>query len=187
MCTGLEVAAAVTAASAVAGTGIAVSGQIQQQRAQKAAAEYQGKIYERQSKIDEYNASVMEEEALAVEEKTGFDVDRHREDVKRILSAQRAQYGAKGVDLTGSPLLVQLDTARQGELDALAIRYGGDVEAAQRRSKANLIKMGSIKRGTPYVGSSVYGVGQTLLSGVNTMAGTYSDYRRTKALEKALA
>lgn len=163
MCTGLEIAALATAGATVAGTGVAVAGQIQQAKAEKEVADY--------------NAEVLESQAKAVEKKTTFDEDLHRDRVRKILSSQRAQYGSRGIDITGTPLLVQLDTAERGELDALAIRYGGDVEAALTRSQANLVKMGGRNRRV----ASYYGAGRTLLSGASSLAGTYSDYEQTKA------
>ena len=89
----------------------------------------------------DYNAAVAEEDAKAAKAKAEYDELAHRENVRKILAAQRALYGKSGVSMEGSPLLVMEDTEKQGELDALAIRYGGDVASARSRSEANLARM----------------------------------------------
>ena len=86
------------------------------------------------------------------------------------MSRQRALYGKSGVEIEGSPLLVMEDTAAQGEMDALAIRWGGDVAAARARSEANLMKMQGRTAGR----LGAIQAGTTLLSGAGQ---TYRDYR----------
>ncbi len=122
------------------------------------AASAGGAIYSgiKQEEAAEYSAKVAEQNAEASLKKAAYDEEAQREKVKRLLSTQRAAYGKSGVDLTGSPLLVLEDTAAQGELDALAIRYGGEIEAGQQKSKAELYRLqgqtakteGFIKAGT---------------------------------------
>jgi len=63
--------------------------------------------------------------------------------------------------------LVMEDTAAQGELDALAIRYGGDVNAARNRSAANLSRM----QGSTAMTASYFQAGSTLLSGAASAKG----------------
>lgn len=128
-----------------------------------------GQLYSgyQQSKAASYNAKVQEQAAVAAEQKAEYDETAHRQRVQSILSSQRALYGKSGVELTGSPLLVLEDTAKQGEMDALAIRYGGDVEAAQQRSGAALSKMQSSSALT----SGVLGAGSSLLSGYSKYKG----------------
>lgn len=112
-------------------------------------------------KAADYNADVAEAQAQAARNKAEYNEKLHRERVQRLLSKQRALYGKSGVEMAGSPLLVQEDTLEQGELDALAIRYGGDVEAARARSAANLYKM----QGRSAAASGFSRAGSTLLSG----------------------
>jgi hypothetical protein len=81
--------------------------------------------------------------------------------VRKLLSSQKAAYGKSGVDLAGSPLLALQETVEQGELDALAIRYGGDVDASRNRSAAEISRMeGKAARTSGYLQA-----GSTLLSG----------------------
>ncbi len=109
----------------------------------------------------EYNAKLSEREARLSKEKAGYEADKHREAVKKILSTQRALYGASGMDISGSAQLVMEDTAKEGEMDARAILYGGDIDAARKRSEANLYRMR--KRATTT--ASYFGAGSSLLTG----------------------
>lgn len=122
-----------------------------------------GALYEgaQAKKQADYNAQVLEADAVAAKQKAAFDETLHRERVKRILSSQRAAAGASGVEFTGSPLLAFEETVRAGELDALAIRYGGAVESARKRSGAELSRM----EGRAARTSSFFKAGATLLTG----------------------
>lgn len=142
MCTGVEIA--YVAAAAVAAGGAVYAG-------------------DQQRKAANQNADIAEQNAIAAQNKAAYDETRHREGVRKLLSAQRALYGKSGVDMEGSPLLVMEDTAGQGELDALAIRYGGDIAAARDRSAANLSRM----QGGAAQTASYFQAGSTLLSGAS--------------------
>jgi hypothetical protein len=116
-----------------------------------------------QSNAADYSASVSEQAARAAKDKAQYDENKHREMVRQIISSQNALYGKSGVDMTGSPLLTLEDTAGQGELDALAIRHGGDVEAARQRSAAALAEM----KGDSAFTSGLIGAGSSLLTGAS--------------------
>ena len=145
----LAIAAVAAAVSAVAGAGGAV---------------YSGEM---QKKAADYNADVANVNALMAQNKAKADEQAHRAMVAKILSSQRALYGKSGLSMEGSPLLVMEDTALQGELDALTIRYGGDVAAANARSQANLQRM----QGRAAQTSGYISAGTTLLSGASQAAG----------------
>jgi hypothetical protein len=50
---------------------------------------------------------------------------RHR----RILATQRARYAASGVEMEGSPLLVQMESLKESEEQLRRIREGGEIQA----------------------------------------------------------
>jgi len=136
---------------AVAAVAVSAFGTIQAGQAAKSAAKY--------------NAAVAEQAAKAASDKAAYDEQRHRESIRKLMSSQRALYGKSGLDMTeGSPLLVMEDTAAQGELDAMAIRYGGDIASARDRSAANLSRM----QGAAAVTASYFQAGSTLLSGASS-------------------
>ena len=142
----LAIAAGAAVASALASAGGAVYSGIEQKKAA------------------DYNADVADANAKAAEDKAAYDEKMHRESVRKILASQRALYGKSGISTEGSPLLVMEDSAIAGEMDALAIRYGGDIAAAQQRSSANLLRMqGKQARTAGYIGA-----GSTLLAGAGS-------------------
>ena len=113
------------------------------------------------------NADIAMQAAESAKNKAAYDEQMHRDRVQKLLSTQRALYGKSGVEMSGSPLLTMEDTASQGELDALAIRYGGDVAAAQNRSQANLSRM----QGSNAMTAGYFSAGSTLLQGASSYYG----------------
>lgn len=132
---------------------------------------------EQQRKAASVNADIAQQNAIAAQQKAAFDEERHRDQLKKLMSSQRSLYGKSGVDMSGSPLLVMEDTAAEGELDALAIRYGGNVEAAQQRSAANLYRM----QGGAAATSGYIQAGSTLLQGAANVK--QSQFRRENLLQ----
>lgn len=114
-----------------------------------------------QSEAADYNQKVANQAAETAQAKAAYDENIHRERVRKLLSTQRALIGKSEIAMEGTPLLALQDTAAQGELDALAIRYGGDVEAAKSRSEGNIAKM----KGKAESTSSYMKAGNSLLSG----------------------
>ena len=114
-----------------------------------------------QNEMAKYNARVLQNQAIASEQKAQFDMTREREATQRLLSTQRARYAAAGVTFTGgSPLQVMEKTAEQGELDAQAIRYGGALQAAGYQAKARMARW----EGKVAQVSSYFKAGQSILS-----------------------
>ena len=120
------------------------------------------------------SADIAADDARAAQMKARFEEDAHRQRVKKIISSQRALYGASGVSMEGSPLLVMEDTAAQGELDALAIRYGGEIESARKRSESSLLKM----RARDIQTAGYISTGSSLLSGASSAYGNEMKFRK---------
>ncbi len=154
------IAIAALAMSAV-GTGVSALGQYRQGQATEAA--------------QEYNAKVSEANAEAIKAKAAYEEDISRDKLKRLMGTQRALYGKAGVDISsGSPLLVLADTAAQGEKEALAIRYGGDVEATQQKNQARLQRL----YGKSAYSSGLIGAGSTFFSGMGQAGMGYAQLRK---------
>lgn len=109
----------------------------------------------------DYNAQVAERDAQMATQAAAFEEDLHRERLRKTLSAQRVATGASGGAMEGSPLIVMQQTAEDAEIDALAIRYGGSVEAARAQSRAAASRMEARAART----GAVIGAGASLLSG----------------------
>lgn len=123
--TGIEVAAAAALVSGVVGAVGAVSQANAEADALSSSAD-----------IQEFNAQVAENDAIAARQSAEFEESRQRRRDKRILASQKAAFGAAGVTAEGSPLTVIQDSAEEGEIDALAIRYSGSIQEARAKSAA---------------------------------------------------
>ena len=111
-------------ASMAVATAVTAYGQYQAGKAQEAAYEY--------------NAKVQEQNAKVAQDKAAYEAERQAQRIRRLNATQRAAYAASGVQLSGTALDLMEDSTTQGEMDRLAILYGGDVEAANMRSEATL-------------------------------------------------
>jgi hypothetical protein len=140
----------VMATMAVA-TAVTAYGQYQAGKAQEAAYEY--------------NAKVQEQNAKVAQDKAAYEADKQAQRVRRLNATQRAAYAASGINLSGSALDLMEDSTTQGEMDRLAILYGGNVEAANARNEATLAR---------FQGKSAAAAGQsaafgTLLGGASSV------------------
>jgi hypothetical protein len=100
------------------------------------SANEQGKA---QQKLADYNAAVMEQDAMVAERDARIAANEKRRDNERFLSRQRALYAKAGVvGTTGSPLLVQAETAGTLERGAMAIDVAGANQGAALRQQSVL-------------------------------------------------
>ena len=120
--TGAEVLLGLAIGGAVLGT--VASSKSQQAEANSMAA------------ISDYNAKVAEQSADMAIAQSRFNAGQIASENARVKARQRAAYGASGVTPEGTPLLVESDAAAQDEIDQLAARYEGDVEATRQKSAA---------------------------------------------------
>jgi hypothetical protein len=125
------------------GTAISAVGQIKSGNAAEGAAEF--------------NANIALEDA-AIKEKQQRYTDQ------RTLSSGRAIVGASGVQMSGSPLDVMAESARQAELDALIIRRGGQLEAESTRLAGKQQKQASRYSAASTILTGAYGVGKDLIA-----------------------
>ena len=126
---------------------------------------------QQQAKGFRYQAQQQENQAQAARNAAAVQEAQSRERNKRIMALARARAGASGVVSTeGSPLLVMLENARQAELEAQLIRYGGEIQAGFLEGESRL----STFRGRNARRAGNIGAGTTLLSGV---ANAYAGYK----------
>lgn len=150
--TGVEIAAA----AAVAASAVAAYSSVQAGQAQ--------------NKMAKYNAQVAEQQAKAQRDAAAYQADRAREQAAKNRSAQRVAAAASGVTPEGSPLELLGDTAAMDEMNALVIKYNGEVGASQSESRATLDRM----QGRQAVTSSYLSAGSSLLSGASKASQIYS-------------
>jgi hypothetical protein len=95
-----------------------------------------------EAKIAAENAKYKMRQAQDATDRGVAEQDRIRLQLRRILGAQRARFGAAGVDLmTGSPLDVAADSAREAELDMLTARNNAAREAFGFQQEARTERM----------------------------------------------
>jgi hypothetical protein len=120
--TGAELLLGLGLVTSVVGT--AATAKSQRQEADMTAA-----LYER-------NAQVADQYATMQEEQAAFNAGQIKSQNDRKIASQRAAYGASGVTTEGSPIMVIADAEAQSEIDQLAERYEGAVDAQRTRSEA---------------------------------------------------
>lgn len=83
-----------------------------------------------------YNAQLAERNAVIARQQAAANEDAQRRHANRVLGRMRSGYGASGVTSEGSPLDVLEDSVAEAELDALNIRYQGELGAMGYQSEA---------------------------------------------------
>ncbi len=132
---------AVPAVISLIGVAVSTYAQYRSTQQQAAVAEAQGKIYDR-------SAQMSEQESQSIKESAAFEEAQSRRRTAQIISKQRAITAASGVETTGgSPLLMELDSVRQAEIEALNIRRAGAVASSSKDFEAQINRyQGGISR-----------------------------------------
>jgi len=167
----------VTTATVIAGAGLALSaastaasfmGQMNQQAAQGAQANYMKQVaLQRQQVADQQSA-----DALA---RGQVNEDKQRQVTASRIGTQTAALAAQGTDLSGSPTDILGDTARAGEQDALTVRNNAAREAWGYKVQAN--NAGNDAGLYGGFQPSYMGAGASLLSGAGTLADKWSKFQ----------
>lgn len=134
---------------ALIGTALSVGGALVEGQQSRQMADYQAKAYEQQARADAQSAAFEQSQ------------ERHKQDL--LLSQARAQAGASGVGIAGSPTEVLAANARQGQLDIKAIQYGSQLR------QNNLTTQAAISRfsGKQAVTAGIFKAGGNLVSGLS--------------------
>lgn len=117
--------------------------------------------------VAQYNAKVAENNALGEQQRAAYEADLTRDNVRRVIGAQRAAGAASGLDITtGTPVAVLGDTAKAGELDVLARLYAGESAATAYQNDAQRFRA----EGKAAKTAGFINAGTNLLSGFGKMA-----------------
>lgn len=87
---------------------------------------------------DKYNASVAEQNSVAVQQQAESASLIQQEQAKKTIGTATANYGASGVTLDGSPMDVLANSASVAERDRQNIIYKGQLQAAGYQDQASL-------------------------------------------------
>lgn len=91
-----------------------------------------------QAKIAARNASLLRGQASLARQHAGAEEEAQRREAKRVLGTQRAAVGQSGIGFGGTAGMLLEDSAVQAELDALNIRYGGELQASDLLEQAGM-------------------------------------------------
>ena len=117
----------------------------------------------------DYNADVMDAQAQSEREAAAFSETQQREQAAKLRARQRVAYASSGIDLSeGTPLEVLGQQAGEMEMDALTIRYNGEVKAKQSESQAAIYRM----QGVQAQRAGFANAGSSLLTGLGSAATT---------------
>ena len=155
------------------GTGVAIALMIVG-TAVTAYGQYQaGK--DKQAALD-YNASIEERNAQVRLEKAEYDANQKDKKTRRVIASQRVAFAAGGFTIAGTALDTLRDSATQGEMDRMAIMYGGEMDAENSRNQAELNRM----EGKAAARAGKYAAAGTVLSGAGSASSANSQANATK-------
>lgn len=132
-----------------------------------------------QSDAADFNSKVAANNAQQAKQEADAEAARVRDKNRRILASQKAAYAASGVQISGTVTDVLLDSATQGELDAMSVEYAGKVRQNALISQSELLK----KESSNASKAGIFGAAGYGLSGVASTANSYSDYRYKKDMK----
>ena len=120
-------------------------------------------------KIANRNAAVSEQNAVIARQNAKAQEESFRREATRRQGSRRAAAGASGLQLTGSPLAVLEDAAREEELDALEIRYQGTLQTQSYQNQAGTQRF----EGRAAKSQSISKAGAALLGGGANLWGVH--------------
>lgn len=167
-----------TGGALVGGLALGTAGILQAGAAQAAQAESA-------AELAAFNARVAEQEAQAIEARTGFEGRRQAEVAERRQSRLRAALSASGVVPTaGAALLIQTEQAKESELEQLLIGFEGGIAAGRARSQAALDRTQAgifSQRAGAARTAGVIGAGGSLLQGFGRIGSLVQSQPRARA------
>lgn len=133
-----------------------------------AASQEQAKNQEAMAK---YNASVKEQEAALRERAGKAKTEEMLERRNRLLSSMTANRAKRGILSTGSPVLVELETAENMTLDALTEGYNTKIGVMQAKQEAEAYRFqakSAVREGRLNAGTALFsGAGNIASMGYN--------------------
>ena len=85
-------------------------------------------------------AQATEQQAQAVRNRAQFEIAQERRTQRQALGQQVAQLGSQGTALTGQPIDLLADNAKQAELALQAIRFESEIAARNQENQAALTR-----------------------------------------------
>ena len=157
----------------IASIGSAVFGAISSIQAGQA----QAASYKSQAQASEYNATIQAQNATVARQQANAREELQRRQARQVLGAQRAAIAQSGTGLSGSNADIYGQSAANAELDAMNIRYEGELDARGLLAQSELskydAKVAKMNAKTAKKGGYL-GAGSALLSGATNYLGRTS-------------
>ncbi len=109
-----------------------------------------------------YNATIKRQQAASELQQANAREEQQRRGTRQVLGEQRAALAQAGIGLGGSALDIEKQSADRAELDALTMRYEGDLRAKGLLAAAE---------GAEYEGRAAIAAGQNAMTGAYLSAG----------------
>lgn len=157
------VAAAPALWASIASTAVSVVGAISQ--GEQASAQAKAK-----AKAEEYNAAIARNKAESSRAIASQKEDAQRRRARLIIGQQRASDAGSGFLATGSVADSEMQSMVNAELDAMNIRYQGDMEAKGYLSQAGMSEFNADNYGiaaSNATNSGYLGAASSMLSGAS--------------------
>ena len=90
--------------------------------------------------VSDYNAVLAENERTLLLQRKAAEESALRRQSDRLAASQNVLTAKSGIEMSGSPMLALADTYFNTEMDALNIKYAGDIEAVAKISEAALAR-----------------------------------------------
>lgn len=117
-------------------TALGVGGSLFKAFSATRVGELQERIASQNTKLLLRSADLQDDMESFVVARSNFEASRVRDAVKKVSGAQVTHWAANNLDpTTGSPMLIAMQTAEQGEADVGLVRAQGFLDAAEVQSK----------------------------------------------------
>lgn len=115
----------------IASTAVATYSSVQAGNAQEAG-------YKAQANADKYNATMEAQNATVARQQANAREEAQRRQARQVLGEQRAALSQAGVGLSGSAADIYGQSAANAEIDALNIRYEGELQGRGLMAQSEL-------------------------------------------------
>ena len=163
----------ISAVTSVGGLAMGALGAIQQSSAMRAQGDAAAEQARSQASLYAYNAKMAEYNAQEQANQLENQAFQQSLKAKKILGSQTAAYGKAGVQMEGTPLDIQEESAAQAEFDQLAFGHEKDMALWRGKQASYMNNMGaqiSMAGGEAKRDALSWGAGTTLLTGLGKTA-----------------
>ncbi len=122
-------------------------------------------------------ARITDQQAQAQRNRAQFEIAQQRRQQRDALGRQVAQAGSQGTALTGQPIDLLADSAKQAELALQAIRFESEITARNLENQVELTRF----TGRRQREAGLFRAGTSLLSGASKIAGRFGEAEEPSA------